>query len=294
MSGMKPAVLAIIACAVAGSTFRSAPSASPDGPIRLIVQADDLGVAHGIDVAAIDAYRRGIVRTVNVIVPAPWFPEAVEMVKENPDLDVGIHLDLTSEWSSVKWRPMTHAPSLVDARGYFFPMVWPNPKLPKGTSLKEATPDAGEVERELRAQIETAKAALPNVTYTWEHMGFGSLSPDIRAIVVRLTKEYGLVTPGPDIGVQMLRDVWSGTDAVDVRIEKLTATLEALGPGTWLMVDHAAIDTPETRALGHPGYEYVARDRSGVLAAWTSPKVMEVVKRRGITLTNYRQLPHPL
>ena len=56
------------------------------------------------------------------------------------------------------------------------------------------------------------------------------------------------------------------------------------------MVDHAALDTPETRALGHAGYEYVAADRSAVLAAWTSPKVMEVIKRRGIILTNRTEI----
>jgi predicted glycoside hydrolase/deacetylase ChbG (UPF0249 family) len=290
---MKRSAAALIASlVVVGPNFSSATSATsaPDGSIRLIVQADDLGVAHGIDVASIDAFRRGIVRTANVIVPAPWFPEAVALLRENPDLDVGVHLDLTSEWSNVKWRPLTDAPSLVDARGYFFPMVWPNPRLPAGSSLKEASPDAGQIEAELRAQIETAKAALPNLTYTWEHMGFGSLSPEIRAIVTRLTKEYRLVTPGPGIGVQMLQGVWRGTDPASARIDELAARLETLGPGTWLMVDHAAIDTPETRALGHPGYEDVARDRSAVLAAWTSPKVLAVITRRGILLTNYRDL----
>ena len=38
------------------------------------------------------------------------------------------------------------------------------------------------------------------------------------------------------------------------------------------MIEHAAIDSPETRAIGHPGYEFVAADCSAVLAAWTSPK----------------------
>jgi hypothetical protein len=44
------------------------------------------------------------------------------------------------------------------------------------------------------------------------------------------------------------------------------------------------------RAFGQPGYEGVAADRRAVLAAWTSPRVREVVTRRGIRLTNYREL----
>jgi hypothetical protein len=71
--------------------------------IRLIVKADDMGAAHGINTATIDAYRRGIVRTTNVIVPGPWFLEAVKLLKENPGLDVGVHLAITSEWDNVKW-----------------------------------------------------------------------------------------------------------------------------------------------------------------------------------------------
>ncbi len=98
------------------------------------------------------------------------------------------------------------------------------------------------------------------------------------------------MTPGPDIGVRMIGGVWQGTDPPGVRVDKLVARLEALEPGIWLMVDHAAIDTPETRAIGHKNYEYVAADRSAVLAAWTSAKVMDVIARRGIQLTNYREL----
>jgi hypothetical protein len=46
----------------------------------------------------------------------------------------------------------------------------------------------------------------------------------------------------------------------------------------------------EMQAFGHLGYEWVAADRSAVLEAWTSPKVREVITRRGIRLTDYREL----
>lgn len=258
-------------------------------PIRLIVQADDLGAAHGINVASLQAYTDGIVRTANVIVPAPWTPEAVALLRDHSDLDAGVHLAITSEWSAIKWRPLTTAPSLVDARGYFFPMVWPNDKLPAKSSLKENAPRLDEIERELRAQIEYAKREIPQLTYTWNHMGFDALAPEVRALTSRLTKEYGLVTP-VDLGVQFAGQIYDGADTGAAKAAKLAAKLEGLGSGTWLIVDHAATDTPEIRAIGHPGYENVAADRSAVLEAWTSAAVKEVVRRRGIVLTNYRAL----
>lgn len=263
---------------------------APDTRIRLIVKGDDMGVAHGVNVATIRAYTDGILTTTNVIVPGPWMLDAARMLAEHPDLDVGVHLALTSEWERVKWRPITHAPSLVDADGYFFPMVRPREGFPPRSSLEEASPDLKEIEAEIRAQIGLAKRHIPRVTYTWSHMNFPSLSPEVGALVSRLTAEYGLVEPIARFKPKFLGQVYEQLDPGEVKADKLAARLETLEPGLWLMVDHAATDTPEVQAIGHKGYEQVAADRSAVLAAWTSPKVKAVIERRGIELTTYRKL----
>jgi predicted glycoside hydrolase/deacetylase ChbG (UPF0249 family) len=257
--------------------------------IRLIVKGDDMGAGHGINVATIDAYTRGVLTTTNVIVPGPWFLEAARLLRENPGLDVGVHLALTSEWDNIKWRPLSHAPSLVDGDGYFFPMVQPRTGAAPGTSIKESRWTIGDVERELRAQLDAAKRHLPQATYTWNHMGFTSVSPDVAALVLRLSKEYGLLVPS-ELGVQTIGRVYEGKDTGAAKADKLAARLETLGPGLWLHIDHAATDDPEMRAFGHAGYEWVAADRSAVVEAWTSPKVREVITRRGIKLTSYRDL----
>lgn len=265
---------------------------SPPTEIRLVVKGDDMGAGHGVNTATIDAYKRGILTTTNVIVPGPWFPEAARLLRENPGLDVGVHLALTSEWTNVKWRPLTAAPSIVDADGYFYPMVQPRPGMPPGTSIKEAAWKIEDIERELRAQLDAAKRHLPQATYTWYHMGFTSLAPEVRDLAARLTKEYGLIQP-MDLGIQFVGRVYDGQDSGAVKADKLAAKLETLGPGLWLHIDHAATNDPEIQAFGHPGYEYVAADRSANLEAWTSPKVREVIARRGIKLTNYRELTKP-
>ena len=259
------------------------------GPIRLIVKADDMGAAHGINVGTIDAYANGVVTTTNVIVPGPWFLEAATMLRENPGLDVGVHLAITSEWEHVKWRPVTHVPSIVDADGYFFPMVVPRPGFAPGTSIREASWTLDDIERELRAQLNLARRHLPQATYTWYHMGFTMLAPEVRELAAKLTKEYGLVQP-MDLGVKPIGRVWEGLDSGTVKADKLAARLETLEPGLWLHIDHGSTDDPEMRAIGHRGYEHVAADRSANVAAWKSPKVREVITRRGIELTDYRKL----
>ena len=257
--------------------------------IRLTVKGDDMGAAHGINLGTIAAYKQGVLTTTNVIVPGPWFPEAARLLKENPGLDVGVHLALTSEWDNVKWRPVTAVPSLVDPDGWLFPMVQPRAGSEAGRSIKERGWKLDDIERELRAQITIAKRHIPAVSYTWNHMGFTSLGPEVASLVSRLSKEYGLVVPA-ELGVQSVGRIYDGRDSGAIKADKLAARLETLGPGLWLHIDHASTDDPEMQAIGHTGYEWVAADRRANYEAWTSPKVREVITRRGIKLTNYREL----
>ena len=121
------------------------------GAPTLVIRIDDLGALHSVNEACIQTYRSGIARSVEVMPVAAWYPEAIKMLKENPGLDVGLHLVITSEWENVKWRPLTHCPSLTDENGYFYPMMFPNPAYP-GQSIMEQKWDIKEIEQELRIQ----------------------------------------------------------------------------------------------------------------------------------------------
>ena len=142
-----------------------------------------------------------------------------------------MHLALTSEWADVKWRPLTSVPSIVDPDGYFFPLVQPRPGSAPKTSIKESAWKIDEIERELRAQLTMAKKHLPQATYTWNHMGFTSVDPTVNDLVLRLSKEFGLLVPS-ELGVQWLRGVYEGKDSGAVKADKLAAKLETIGPGT--------------------------------------------------------------
>jgi predicted glycoside hydrolase/deacetylase ChbG (UPF0249 family) len=258
-------------------------------PTRLIVRADDIGSFHSANLACIQSYREGIARSVELMVPCAWFPEAVRLLKENPGFDVGVHLVLTSEWENIKWRPLTHAASLVDSDGYFFPMVWPNPNLPPKSSLKECSWKLEEVERELRAQIETALRHLPRISHLSTHMGFTSLDASLGELVKRLAKEYRLELEG---GGERLKRFpgWNKAESAEERIEQFVKNLEKLEPGTYVFVEHPGLDGPEMRAVGHKGYEEVAADRDAVTRVFTSPAVREAIRSKGIQLLSFKDL----
>ncbi|HTI69773.1 MAG TPA: polysaccharide deacetylase family protein [Candidatus Limnocylindria bacterium] len=263
-------------------------SAQSPGP-RLIVRGDDMGYSHGGNEAIIKCYKQGIESSIEVIVPSPWFPEAVRMLAENPNIDVGVHLALTSEWDNVKWRPVSDCPSLKDADGYFYPMISPNKNYPQ-RSVKENPWRIEDVEKEFRAQIELALKKIPRISHFSSHMGCTDLSPEVKALTARLAKEYHIdIVPG-DLGVKGIGYVGPAKTSEE-KLAGFLKILETLEAGkTYLFVDHPGLDTPEIQAIHHIGYETVAADRQGVTDTWTHPKVAELIKAKGIQLIGYRDL----
>jgi predicted glycoside hydrolase/deacetylase ChbG (UPF0249 family) len=268
------------------------PAFAQNSSARLIVRADDMGYSHAGNEAILKSYKDGIATSVEVIVPSPWFPEAVKMLTEHPEVDVGIHLALTSEWDNVKWRPVSDCPSLRDPDGYFFPMIFPNTSYP-GRALVENPWKLADVEKEFRAQIELALRKLPRISHVSHHMGCNALSGEVRALTKRLAKEYKIdIDPGDlDVKGAGYRGP-RGTS--EEKIESFTKMLESLEPGkTYLFVDHPGLDTPEVQAIRHIGYENVAIDRQGVTDTFTSPRIRDVIRARGIQLIGYRDLKQP-
>jgi predicted glycoside hydrolase/deacetylase ChbG (UPF0249 family) len=265
-------------------------SCAQNNEIRIIIRADDIGAAHSINEACIDVYREGIARSVEIMVPCPWYPEAVKMLKEVPGYDVGIHLTMTSEWENVKWGPITHAPSLTDVNGYFYPTYWAGENFTEQQTLTHNDWSPEDVEQELRAQIERALNDLPGrITHMGIHMGGANADPKIAEIQERLAKEYDLITSLEPYGVERFNG-FKGARIAGEMIQNLIEGLENIKPGTYLFVDHPAYDTPEIQALGHKGYMDVAMNRDGVTKAWTDERVKEVIRRRGIKLISYADL----
>src|SRR5437016_8716703 len=116
---------------------------SPSLPRRLIVNADDFGRSHSINLAVIRAHREGILTTASLMVNEAACDEAVALAKENPRLGVGLHLTLVCGHSE---RSEKEIPGLVDAQRNFS-------HAPVKTGLRYF------VERKLRPQLRDELAA---------------------------------------------------------------------------------------------------------------------------------------
>lgn len=248
---------------------------------RLLVRSDDMASSHAANVSCIEVATKGISRSVEIMVPCPWFFEAAQMLKQNPGIDVGVHLTVTSEWDGIKWGPITASPSLADADGNFLAGTgeWYN----KNYKMEE-------VEAELRKQIELAIREIPNVTHLSSHMGAPDVKPELKNLVQRLAKEYKLIYQTENLDY-VPETGWDKAKSFD---EKETAFLEMLGKlqggKTYLFVEHPANESDEMKAVGNKDMLTVARDRQLVTQVFTSPKVIKAIQEKGIELVNYNQI----
>jgi len=130
----------------------------------LVIHADDFGMNHSVNRAISEALEKGWVTSASIMVPCPWFPEVVRFAATHPQMDLGVHQTLDSEWHDFRWGPVSprdKVPSLLDDDGYFPP--------DRDDVARNAEP--AEVESELRAQIDRALKMGIHVTHLDSHMG---------------------------------------------------------------------------------------------------------------------------
>jgi predicted glycoside hydrolase/deacetylase ChbG (UPF0249 family) len=262
-------------------------SLTAQNEIKLLVRADDIGSSHNANLACIESYKNGIVKSVEIMVPCSWFPEAVELLNENPGLDVGIHLVLNSEWDNYKWRPLTNAKSITDPDGFFFPMVWPNENYVENRTLVHSKWNIAEVEAELRAQIELAMKKIPTISHLSNHMGWTSVSPEFKNLYEKLAKEYNLEV---DLSEVKSTGRYYKNEPGNSSVQNFINMLEKLEPGTYLYVEHPGLNVPEAQAIFHTGYENVASERQTVTDIFTHPDVEKAITQKKIQLVSYNDL----
>jgi predicted glycoside hydrolase/deacetylase ChbG (UPF0249 family) len=280
--GRLPTVIAATAIAC-GVSFPPV-AVAVEAPRQLVVRCDDVGMCHTVNLAVRRMIASGIPFSTSVMFACPWYLEAVAILAQHPEISVGVHLTLNSEWEHYKWGPVggrSTVPSLVDANGHF---------LPSEEAFTARTSDLREVEAELRAQIERALASGLRIDYLDAHMQTAYSTPELRALVEKLARDYGL-------GISTYFGERSAS-LWDVAPERKLATLlrfiRESGPGLTLLVVHLGLDNEEMTALVDTNYPQdpfrVGRHRQAELDALTSPAFRVAVAAAGFEPVTYRQV----
>ena len=145
----------------------------------LIVNCDDLGSSHSANVATFRAMVHGVATSASLMVPCPWAREAARMFQ---GFAIGVHLALTCEYRSYRWRGLTNGASLHDEGGFF----------PTTAKVALQRVDAADARAECRAQLEAALSWGVEVTHLDAHMYVVQARTDLYEIYLGLAEEFRL------------------------------------------------------------------------------------------------------
>lgn len=242
--------------------------------IRLVVQNDDFGMCHAVNTGTVEAFLDGIVTQTTMMVPCPWFDEAVALAHEHA-IPVGVHQTLTCEWDHLRWRPLTSGPSLVGEDG-----------TPHRTvEAAQAALDHEETVAELVAQADRFLATGLSINHFCTHMGMVA-APAYGEVAERYDRPFLYPGTGRSLSFESITFL-SPIDA-DEKRPFLLRRLERLGPGVHLLNTHAATPGAELAAITTPDsepYLWAEAYRASDLEALTHPEVRAAIDRLGIELT---------
>jgi predicted glycoside hydrolase/deacetylase ChbG (UPF0249 family) len=270
----------------------------------LVLHADDLGMAHSVNRATFEALEQGWITSSSILVPCPWFPEVARFAREHPDADLGIHLAVNSEWNDFRWRPVSPVDavsSLLDKDGYL--------PLEETEVVGKAKPD--QVERELRAQVDRAKAAGIHLSHLDSHMGTLFRSPALLDVYLKLGPAYNLpllleraagdrsaaAAASPwALGAQRdaLVDRVVSLDAPGAAMSEWTAAYEKLlsplTPGVYELILHLAYDDEEMRGATWDHPNWGAAWRQADFDMVKSQRFRDFLKKEGFVLVKWKDL----
>ena len=248
--------------------------------MNLVVTADDLGLSPGVTKGILESHRRGIVRSTSLIVTADSSAEGAAQARLEPDLEVGLHIDLVGGWPVSD--PAT-VRSLVDEEGRFLGLAELTKRLLSGRVR------ARDVAAEVRAQAALARSwgILP---LAWDSHRHVHLIPPVARVVGRVAR---------DEGVRWVRRArsprtWTGPKETALRAATFVSALAFRGiPGNRWYLDITS-QRPRLDAAGvallatygglgeigaHPGYvddtlravDILVDERPGDLETLTDP-----------------------
>ena len=265
----------------------------------LIVHADDLGMAHSVNAATIKGFESGLVNSGSIMVPCPWLSEIATYARSHPQADLGLHLTLTSEWTSYRWGPVLprdRVASLLDKSSYLY--------LTESEAASHAS--VKEVEAEIRAQIERARSFGIQPTHLDSHMGTLYQNKELFETLLRVARENKLPT-------RIAKEQIAATDYLsslvkpdDIVIDRIisidpsvtpegwikfyTDAIKSLQPGVTEVIIHLAYDDAEMRGATHDHPNWGAAWRQRDFDFFTSDAFRDLLQANQIKLITWREI----
>jgi len=236
----------------------------------VFIHTDDIGMCQASVSAFSDLFDAGLISSGAVMMPCAWAVSAATYCRQHPNVDMGVHTTLTSEWPLYRWAPVSTrqaASGLIDSEGFFY----------HSNKEAQAHAESGFARQELAAQLELAIRWGMQPTHIDTHMGTVA-HPKIMQAYIEVGLQHGIppmllrldekqwLGRGMDInGARMATTMMNrleeqGIPLVDHligmplddptdRLERTKQALADLQPGITHFIIHPSRDTPELRAI---------------------------------------------
>lgn len=270
----------------------------------LILHADDVAMAHSINVATTKALDSGAISSASIMMACPWVPEIAAYARSHPNHDLGLHLTLTSEWTAYRWGPLSSkdkVPSLLDKDGYLY----------QTSADAVAHIDPKHAEAEIRAQVERARAFGIEPTHLDSHMGLLFRTRGLLEAYLRVARDYKLpALLSRDISVlgdtAILREFATLVKPTDILIDHIVSIEPSVPPekwGDWYADAVRQLQPGVTEFIVHLGHD--DEELRGAMAgfepwgaAWrgrdfdylTSDAFRRLLQEQGVKLITWREI----
>jgi predicted glycoside hydrolase/deacetylase ChbG (UPF0249 family) len=227
----------------------------------LIVNADDFGMSPGVNRGVIEAHQRGIVTSTSLMVRWPDAADAASSALAEPDLAVGLHVDL-GEWI---WRE--------GSRDTLYLVADPE--------------DAGAVAREVQGQLAIFRSLMGrDPTHLDSHQHVHRREP-VRTILSDLAAELDVPLREFDPAITLCGEFYGqtgfGEPAHDlITVEHLLSILQGLPKGITELMCHAG--------HGEGLATIYDTERDQELAVLCDPRIREALDSLHITLTSFAEV----
>ena len=264
----------------------------------LIIHADDLGLSSSVNNATFKALVDGSVNSASVMMNCENIVEVSEFSKKNPNIDLGVHLTVTSEWKYYKWDGVLESikiPSLIDYNGNLYET--------KKEFILNA--NASELKKELQAQIDLAKSMNINITHIDSHEGALFFKKEFFEIYLEIAKENELAVFVPDLvtaqfdetltqpeNLVVIDDFYMAENGIELEAMEdfYIDILNNLKPGLNQLIVHLGFDDNEMKkiTIDHPNFG--SKWRFYDLNIVSSKKFKQALNNNNIKLVNWREI----
>ncbi len=152
--------------------------------LKKIFNADDFGISQGVNQAIVKAHKEGVLNSTSIMITLKYAPQAIELAKDMPELNIGLHGNLTNENAVLLPQEI---PLLVDANGKFKHGFVNLAVL----SLLHPREFKRQAKAEIKAQIEKARQAGLKLTHLDSHRHIHMI-PGIFKAFMELCQEYDI------------------------------------------------------------------------------------------------------